>query len=60
MPEADGAVAELTAKAQKLGVTAVSMAGEATTAIGETMGSFAATPSNRYWLGLALAMCWRE
>jgi len=38
----------------------VSMAGEATTAIGETMGSFAATPSNRYWLGLALAMCWRE
>ena len=40
-PEANGAVAEMTAKAQELGVTAVSMAGEAATAVGETMGSLA-------------------
>jgi uncharacterized protein YjbJ (UPF0337 family) len=41
MPEANGAVAEMTAKAQELGVTAASMAGEAATAVGETMGSLA-------------------
>ena len=34
-------VAEMTAKAQELGVTAASMAGEAATAVGETMGSLA-------------------
>jgi uncharacterized protein YjbJ (UPF0337 family) len=41
MPEASGAVAEMTAKAQELGVTAASMAGGAATAVGETMGSLA-------------------
>jgi uncharacterized protein YjbJ (UPF0337 family) len=41
MPEANGGVAEMTAKAQELGTTAVSMAGEAATAVGETMGSLA-------------------
>lgn len=41
MPEANGAVAEMKAKAQALGVTAASMAGEAATAVGETMGSLA-------------------
>jgi uncharacterized protein YjbJ (UPF0337 family) len=41
MPEANGGVAEITAKAQELGMTAVSMAGEAATAVGETMGSLA-------------------
>ena len=41
MPEANGAVAEMTAKAQELGMTAASMAGEAATAVGETMGSLA-------------------
>ena len=41
MPEANGAVAEMTAKAQELGVIAASMAGEAATAVGETMGSLA-------------------
>jgi len=39
MPEANGGVAEMTAKAQEIGMTAVSMAGEAATAVGETMGS---------------------
>lgn len=41
IPETNGAVAEMTAKAQALGVTAASMAGEAATAVGETMGSLA-------------------
>jgi uncharacterized protein YjbJ (UPF0337 family) len=41
MPEANGGIAEMTAKAQELGMTAVSMAGEAATAVGETMGSLA-------------------
>jgi uncharacterized protein YjbJ (UPF0337 family) len=41
MPEATGGVAEITAKTQELGMTAVSMAGEAATAVGETMGSLA-------------------
>jgi uncharacterized protein YjbJ (UPF0337 family) len=41
MSEANGAVAEMTAKAQELGMTAASMAGEAATAVGETMGSLA-------------------
>ena len=41
IPEANGAVAEMTAKAQDLGVTAASMAGGAATAVGETMGSLA-------------------
>ena len=40
-PNGGGAVAEMTAKAQELGATAVSMAGEAATAVGETMGSLA-------------------
>ena len=40
-PAAYGAVAEMTAKAQELGVTAASMAGGAATAVGETMGSLA-------------------
>jgi uncharacterized protein YjbJ (UPF0337 family) len=41
MPEANGAVAEMTAKAQELGVTAASMAGEAASGVGATMGSLA-------------------
>ena len=41
IPEANGAVAEMTAKAQDLGVTAATMAGGAATAVGETMGSLA-------------------
>ena len=40
-PEANGGVAEMMAKAQELGMTAASMAGEAATAVGETMGSLA-------------------
>jgi len=41
MLKANGAVAEITAKAQALGVTAASMGGKAATAVGETMGSLA-------------------
>jgi uncharacterized protein YjbJ (UPF0337 family) len=41
MPEANRGVAEMTAKAQDLGITAVSMASEAATEVGETMGSLA-------------------
>ncbi len=41
MPEANGAVAEMTAQAQALGVTAANMAGGAATAVGDTMGSLA-------------------
>jgi uncharacterized protein YjbJ (UPF0337 family) len=41
MPEANGAVAEMTVKVQDLGVTAASMAGGAATSVGETMGSLA-------------------
>jgi uncharacterized protein YjbJ (UPF0337 family) len=41
MPDGDGAVAEMTAKAQELGATATSIASEAATAVGETMGSLA-------------------
>jgi uncharacterized protein YjbJ (UPF0337 family) len=40
-PEAAGAVARLTAKAQEVGATAVSTASEAATAVGEQMGSLA-------------------
>ena len=106
MPEAAGAVASMTAKAQELGATDASKVGEAATAVGEQMGSLAsairdnaphdgaiataatavaggwnrrartctrkttqiwpptsppwcaATPSNRYWLGLAWAIGW--
>jgi uncharacterized protein YjbJ (UPF0337 family) len=38
-PNGEGAVAEMTAKAQELAGAAVSMAGEAATAVGDTMGS---------------------
>jgi uncharacterized protein YjbJ (UPF0337 family) len=41
MPEAAGAVASVTAKAQELGATAASKVGEAATAVGEQMGSLA-------------------
>jgi uncharacterized protein YjbJ (UPF0337 family) len=41
MQEAGGAVASMTAKAQELGATAASKAGEAVTVVGETMGSLA-------------------
>jgi uncharacterized protein YjbJ (UPF0337 family) len=41
MLEANGGVAEMTAKAQELGMTAASVAGEAATAVVETMGSLA-------------------
>ena len=41
MPEANGSVAQMTAKVQELGMTAASMAGEAATALGETVGSMA-------------------
>ena len=40
-PDADGAVASMTAKAQELGATAASKASEAATAVGEQMGSLA-------------------
>jgi uncharacterized protein YjbJ (UPF0337 family) len=43
MPEAAGAVASMTAKAQELGATAASKVGEAATAVGEQMGSLAST-----------------
>ena len=41
MPEANGSVAQMTAKVQEPGMTAASMAGEAATALGETVGSMA-------------------
>lgn len=41
MPDAAGAVASLTAKAQEVGVTAASKASEAATAVGEQIGSLA-------------------
>lgn len=41
MPDAAGAVASLTAKAQEVGAAAVSTASEAATAVGEQMGSLA-------------------
>ncbi|HEV8712763.1 MAG TPA: CsbD family protein [Candidatus Binatia bacterium] len=41
MPEAAGAMASMTAKAQELGATIASKASEAATAVGETMGSLA-------------------
>jgi len=41
IPEAAGAVASMTAKAQELGATAASKASEAATAVGEQMGSLA-------------------
>jgi uncharacterized protein YjbJ (UPF0337 family) len=40
-PEAAGALATMTAKAQELGATAASTAGEAATAVGEQMGALA-------------------
>ena len=41
MPDAAGAVASLTAKAQEVGATAASKASEAATAVGEQIGSLA-------------------
>lgn len=41
LPDAAGAVASLTAKAQEFGATAASKASEAATAVGEQMGSLA-------------------
>jgi uncharacterized protein YjbJ (UPF0337 family) len=41
IPEAAGAMASMTAKAQELGATAASKAGEAATAVGEQMGALA-------------------
>lgn len=41
MPDAAGAVASLTAKAQEVGATAASTASEAATTVGEQMGSLA-------------------
>jgi uncharacterized protein YjbJ (UPF0337 family) len=41
IPEAAGAMATMTAKAQELGATAASTAGEAATAVGEQMGALA-------------------